>query len=975
MNKLCLGILMVFFFGQFSFAQDQILLQEDFNNGLPVQWQSQSVTGNNQWQITDNGGLNIDGTDMAYIESIPNQVSVTDLLLPPLQSDPGINSIFLEFELQQSSSHPTFLKIILFENGNPIPQELDVFDLPPCDPLNPWNCPPQPVIVELPGQLDPQDQLLLQFESPFGFPQIDFIAIDNLSILGFFGCPIWLVSQNTTAPLCSGGLGTIALTAGGLFPPLSYSLNGGPSQGFGGFNAPPGTHVITVIDAFNCSENFTVVVPAAPQSIGLNSNLFPPSCFGLADAQIIATANGGTPGPAGYNYSLDGGPVQNNGNFNTTAGPHVLTVVDGNGCTVNFNLNVPDTPDITLASTFDPVCPNDMDVDLAVTANGGPVNQYSYSLNGGPALGIGNFPMLPLNAGITITVTSGLCMKDFNLLTPTNEDIFNLNPFNQPCFGGGNNGTIKAVTLFPNNEADMEYSFNGGAFANVTEWNNLTAGMYTVIGKNTSTGCEQTKMIDLQEDPPLFTIFDTSISNTTCANSNDGSIAITNPLVSFELSGSELENSPVAGNAWNDLEPGLYTLTGTDGECTHSLDITITAPEGPSLLLDVTDVTCFGENDGSVQAIIDQNHDVRLDNGIWFNGPIHLFENVIPGLHTATVREAPGGCTTSLQITILEPAEINATAVIANADNADGSIDLNVSGGTPSYMYLWSNGETTEDINGLVVGNYSVLITDQNDCVANFSFEVLPACNALEFSSQAQNLMVDQSIDGGTKTQLLWDHYSDRTDGCLIRGGTIASLDPSAPFTQNPGNILIQGAMVDGNANGQDFSAQLPPNAQYQLFNPNTFPSGLTSNLIPGALYKFQVRCGCIIDPSISGPARFANSNVYISPWSDFEVFTNLPILPFVDDGSLSDIKLLDSGYISVYPNPTNKILNIKLNDEMDETFSIHVYDMRGARLDVEIAIEKNGTSSIDLSSFANGLYLVDVVTSNEHHLVKVVKE
>ena len=55
----------------------------------------------------------------------------------------------------------------------------------------------------------------------------------------------------------------------------------------------------------------------------------------------------------------------------------------------------------------------------------------------------------------------------------------------------------------------------------------------------------------------------------------------------------------------------------------------------------------------------------------------------------------------------------------------DGTASVSVtSGGTGSYTYLWSNGATTATASGLVVGTYTVTVTDLNGCTATGSATV-----------------------------------------------------------------------------------------------------------------------------------------------------------------------------------------------------------------------------------------------------------
>ena len=87
---------------------------------------------------------------------------------------------------------------------------------------------------------------------------------------------------------------------------------------------------------------------------------------------------------------------------------------------------------------------------------------------------------------------------------------------------------------------------------------------------------------------------------------------------------------------------------------------------------------------------------------------------------------ANNGCD-SVRVLELEMApniEVTDTIITSDSGMDNGSISITINDNNGGYSFLWSNGETTEDITNLTQGDYSVTVTGPFDCFEEFTFSV-----------------------------------------------------------------------------------------------------------------------------------------------------------------------------------------------------------------------------------------------------------
>ena len=168
------------------------------------------------------------------------------------------------------------------------------------------------------------------------------------------------------------------------------------------------------------------------------------------------------------------------------------------------------------------------------------------------------------------------------------------------------------------------------------------------------------------------------------------------------------------------------------------------------------DASCFGVADGSLSVVIEEGQEPFSFQ--WSdNSSEQSLLNAKAGEYSVIVRDAKGAELT-LTETISEPEQISIEGVVTPATcngKADGAVDLTVSGGTTPYTISWTNGSSSEDLQGVASGHYTVTVTDNKNCSATRRFSigamstlnltttlVTPDCNAA-------NGAIDLTVNGG----------------------------------------------------------------------------------------------------------------------------------------------------------------------------------------------------------------------------------
>ena len=587
--------------------------------------------------------------------------------------------------------------------------------------------------------------------------------------------PVITLAINGETLLCNGDSdGNITGTISGGIAPYDLTLvetgatqrviSDGGNYNFGNLTA--GTYTISITAASGTTAGCTTVSASIiePAGLSLIANGEELKCSGDGDGNITGTVSGGT---APYTITLvETGATQsvtNDGDSydfsGLSAGSYTITAGDQGACSpISQTVNIIEPTAIKMELSANVLsCNGNTDGSIKGTITGGTAPYSLIILETGATQSVngidGSFDFGGLQAGtytVSVSDTNGCTTSSSIDITQPNAVTFTLVAETLICHGN-NDGTIKGIISGGTSPYEITLadsigmtlsakivSSEGGTY----EFDGLGAGSYTVSvkGNNSCEVVSQSGSVS-QPEPLSIEILGQDLS---CKGLEDGKISgvvsggVAPHIVSIIHEGNtESLDSLARGREFDieDLEAGIYVISVRDANnCTILSDsIAISRPNvGTIAGVDYSNLSCFEENDGTITITTEVDSvEFSIDGGLtWSNSG--LFNELAAGIYTLEARTFKEQCPLDFgsiekEIELSQPEPLTIASTIQGTsgnNNRDGSIMVEVSGGTSPYDLTWSNDEKGSTITNLPVGEYGLTILDDKGCTLQDSIEL-----------------------------------------------------------------------------------------------------------------------------------------------------------------------------------------------------------------------------------------------------------
>ncbi|MEZ4985456.1 MAG: SprB repeat-containing protein [Saprospiraceae bacterium] len=226
----------------------------------------------------------------------------------------------------------------------------------------------------------------------------------------------------------------------------------------------------------------------------------------------------------------------------------------------------------------------------------------------------------------------------------------------------------------------------------------------------------------------------------TCHDASDGKLQVqafggTSPYTYSWDNGLQIQQR-------DGLTSGVYSISVEDAaQCLLVQSITLGAPAPLQITWEETQMAaCYGGNEGSILAT--GTGGTLPYSYSWDNETVTpSLSNLQAGDYSLTLTDR-NDCSVSDTFTVTQPDSLIVSWVVIQqpdcVGDTNGAIELQATGGTGSYTFLWQDGvqQSSPLRTGLQAGNYAITVTDSNDCTAIISELLLQPISTLSITTQ-----------------------------------------------------------------------------------------------------------------------------------------------------------------------------------------------------------------------------------------------
>lgn len=451
-----------------------------------------------------------------------------------------------------------------------------------------------------------------------------------------------------------------------------------------------------------------------------------------------------------------------------SAGVFDVQITDANGCVINEPITLiqpdPITADIAASATM-LTCYGDENASVWAENVAGGEGVYEYQLNVYDPTGTTivftsgeqtSDTFNNLGAGIySITVTDGWnCDVETPQVTITEPTDVAASLVQLSAMTCDNLAQIQLTVT--GGTAPYEFSTDGISYSAMSGGNTHTfdvgAGVYQYYVRD-AFGCEAqiSNQVSVDMIPPLTINIDDSAAFINCMGESTATIVAqaTGGLgnYQYELFGdaalSNLISGPQTGGTFNNLPAGSYYVRVVSQDCEEVSPEIIIVDPAPLQVEEAssTNITCSGMDDGTITVEVSGGTGevfYAISPNLDQFDTDNTFVDLAPGIYDVIAQDR-NGCFMTFQFEIVQPEPIEAEAInIMHEvcfDSADGSFELQISGGTAPYETAFNSNADADFVpnqtvfQDLAAGTHVVFVRDAEGCETNVFVEIEPGVN------------------------------------------------------------------------------------------------------------------------------------------------------------------------------------------------------------------------------------------------------